>query len=152
MLTQLMIDQFLANKTLVLAGVSRSGKRFGNYILKDLAKKGFELLLVHPEVSEIKGQKCYASLSDLPVQVGGLVIVVPPEQTQKLVEQAYAVGINNIWMQQGSESPAAIKYCLDNSINLISGECILMFAQPGGIHKFHCWIWNLIGKLPKQKD
>lgn len=150
MTTRSSVDQFLSENTLALAGASRSGKKFGNAVVKDLTKKGYELLLVHSEANEIEGLKCYSDLSELPEQVGGLVLVVPPEQTEKIVQQATAVGIRKIWMQQGSESPEAVKFCEDNGINAIHGECILMFAQPTGIHKFHRWIWGLIGKLPAE--
>lgn len=149
MTTRSSVDQFLAQKSLALAGASRSAKKFGNTILKELTKKGYHIDLVHPEAAEIDGHKCYASVEDLPGPVGGLVIVVPPEQTEKLVRQAVAAGIKNVWMQQGSESSEAAKFCQDNGINEVHGECILMFAQPTGFHKFHRWLWGLIGKLPK---
>jgi hypothetical protein len=32
--------------------------------------------------------------------------------------------------------------------NTVHGECILMYAQPAGIHRFHHFIWKLLGKLP----
>jgi predicted CoA-binding protein len=143
------IDQFISLRNLALAGASRSGKKFGNTVLKEMTKKGYAIVPVHPEAAEIGGFKCCPSLSDLPAPVEGLIIVVPPEQTEKIVTDAAARGIRNIWMQQGSESPKAVNTCREHGINEVHGECILMFAQPAGIHKFHRWIWGLLGKLPK---
>ena len=151
MTTRSSIEQFLSENTLALAGASRSGKKFGNAVAKDLTKKGYKLFLVHPEASEVDGLKCYSNLAELPDEVGGLVLVVPPEQTERIAQEAAAMGIQNIWMQQGSESREAVDLCQENGINVIHGECILMFAQPTGIHKFHHWIWGLIGKLPGDK-
>lgn len=151
MTTQSSVEQFLSEHTLAVAGASRSGKKFGNSVVRELTKKGYELFLVHPEADEIEGLKCYPDLSELPERVGGLVLVVPPEQTEKIVRQAAAAGIRKMWMQQGSESAEAVKFCKDSGINAIHGECILMFAQPAGIHKFHRWFWGLIGKLPAGK-
>jgi hypothetical protein len=34
-------------------------------------------------------------------------------------------------------------------IEPVAGECILMFTDPGGMHRFHRWIWNVLGKLPQ---
>lgn len=149
MTQQSLVKAFLSEKTLALAGVSRSGKKFGNAVLKELTNKGYEVLVVHPEAQEMEGQSCYASLSELPDRVGGLVLVVPPPQTEKLVKEAHQAGIKTIWMQQGSSSSEAVKYCEENRIAVISGECILMFAHPQGFHKFHHWLWGLLGKLPK---
>ncbi len=150
MTTRSAVDQFLSRKHIALAGASRSGKKFGNAIVKELGKKGYSFSLVHPEADEIAGQQCYSSLSDLPDDIESLLLVVPPEQTEKLVREAAAAGIRNVWMQQGSESTEAVDFCSENGINVVHGECILMFADPGGLHKFHHWLWGLFGKLPEE--
>jgi len=150
MTTQASIEGFLAAKTLAIAGVSRSGKGFGNLVLKDLTGKGYEMYPVHPEVDEVGGVRCFRSISDLPKEVGGLVLVVPPNQTEKLVRQAKEAGINRVWMQQGAESTEAIRYCEENDIDAVNGECIMMFAQPAGVHRFHRWLNGVFGKLPSE--
>lgn len=149
MMDQIQVESFLAERKMALAGVSSKTKKFGNAVYKELKGKGYELFLIHPSAKEINGVVCYADISLLPEKVGGLVTVVPPEQTEKLVREAHAAGIHKIWMQQGSESESAIQFCQDSGMVVIHGECILMFAQPRGIHKFHHWLWGLFGKLPK---
>jgi predicted CoA-binding protein len=134
---------------MALAGVSRSGRGFGNAVLKDLSRKGYEVLPVHPEASEIGGVRCYPSLGDLPKQPGGLVLVVPPDQTEKLVREAHETGIGRVWMQQGAESEAAIRYCEQHDLDVVHGECIMMFAEPKGIHRAHRWLRGVLGKLPQ---
>jgi len=150
MTTQASVERFLAEQTLAIAGVSRSGRGFGNAVLKDLTGKGYEVLPVHPQTDEVGGARTYRSLADLPDTVGGLVLVVPPEQTELLVRQAKKVGIDRVWMQQGAESSEAIRYCRENGIEAVHGECIMMFAQPTGIHSFHRWLWGVLGKLPEE--
>ena len=149
MASQTSIDNFLAQKILALAGLSRSGKKFGNAVLKDLTRKGYEVLPVHPAANEIGGVSCYPTLADLPKAVGGVVLVVPPDQTEVLVREASDAGIDRVWMQQGAESDGAIRFCRENGIDAVHGECIMMFAQPTGIHRFHRWLWRVFGKLPK---
>lgn len=151
MTTQASIEGFLAEKKLAIAGVSRSGKGFGNAVLKDLTAKGYELLPIHPEADEVGGVRAYSSLTDLPEGVGGLILVVPPKQTEKLVQQAKEAGINRIWMQQGAESPEAIGFCESSGIDAVHGECIMMFAQPTGVHRFHRWLNGVFGKLPADR-
>ena len=64
--------------------------------------------------------------------------------------EANEAGIKKIWMQQGSESPKAIKFCKENGIELVEGECIMMFSEPvKSIHKFHRGLNKLFGKYPK---
>jgi predicted CoA-binding protein len=152
MTTQASVEGFLAERTLAIAGVSRSGKGFGNSVLKDLAGKGYEVLPVHPEAEEVGGVRSFPSLAELPKRVGGLVLVVPPDQSEKLVRQAKEAAIDRIWMQQGAESAEAIRYCEENGIDAVHGECIMMFAQPTGIHRFHRWLNGVFGKLPTMED
>jgi predicted CoA-binding protein len=150
MTTQASVEGFLAEKTLAIAGVSRSGKGFGNSVIKDLTGKGYEVLPVHPEAKEVGGIRCSPSLGELPKEVGGLILVVPPDQTEQMVRQAKDAGIKRAWMQQGAESAEAIRYCEENGIAAVHGECIMMFAQPTGIHSLHRWLWGVLGKLPSE--
>jgi predicted CoA-binding protein len=82
--------------------------------------------------------------------VGGVVVVLPPSATEKLVRDAAEAGIKRVWLQQGSESAAAIQYCENSGIAVVHGHCMLMFAEPVGLlHRIHRGIWRLIGRMPK---
>ena len=145
------IDEFLAQKTLAIAGVSRSGKKFGNTILKDLTTLGYRLLPLHPEAVEVGGHRAYPSFAALPEPVGGVIVVVPPAQAESVVKAAAAHGIRRVWLQQGAASPEAIRFCEDNGISVVHGECVLMYLKPSTswIHGAHRWVWDLIGRAPK---
>lgn len=152
MVTEAVVRHFLSQRAIAVAGVSASGKGFGNTIVKELGRKGYEVHIVHPEAKEMNGQTCVSSLVELPKEVEALLTVVPPDRTETLVKQAAEAGIKTVWMQQGSESEAALRLCEEQGIDAVVGECILMFAAPTGIHKFHQWLWGLFGKLPKDED
>lgn len=144
------VDQFLSEKRVALAGASRSGRKFGNSVLKELRTKGYEVFPIHPEASAIDGVPCHRCVADLPAGVECLILTVRPAQTELLVQEAAASGIKRIWMQQGAQSARAIRVCEEKGIRVVHGECILMFAEPLlWIHRAHRWIWRLIGKLPR---
>ena len=143
------VDEFLSKKNLAVVGVSRESTKFGNVIYKELKKKGFTTFGVNPNLESIDGDKCYRSLRELEGKIEGVVNVVSPKETINVVKEANALGIKNVWMQQGSESDEAVAYCRENDINEVHKECILMFAEPvKSIHGFHRWIWKVLGKLP----
>ena len=88
-------------------------------------------------------------LMDLEEPIGGVMIAVPPDQTEKAVQHVIKANIRRVRIQQGSESKSAIQLCDENGITAIHGECVLMFAEPvKSFHAFHRWIWKLLGKLP----
>lgn len=149
MVTMAGITKFLEQKKLAVVGVSRSEKKFSNKLYKVLKSKGYQLSAVNPYTDRIDGEACFANIQSLPQQVNGVVIVVPPNQTEQVVKDAFAAGINHIWLQQGAESKGAIDFCKKNGINVIYNHCILMFAEPSLPHKCHRYVWKALGKLPK---
>lgn len=150
MASRAMIDEFLGQRALAVVGASRSGKKFGNVVLRELAGKGYRVLPVHPEAAEIDGQRCWSSLSELPEEVGGVVVVVPPEQGLAVVDSAADAGLRRLWVQQGGESPALLERAAERGLEVVSGECILMFAEPAEFyHRMHRWVWAVMGKLPE---
>jgi predicted CoA-binding protein len=142
------IDAFLAEPAIAVVGVSRSGKGFDNLAARELRRKGYRVYPVNPQADLIDGDRCYRSLADLPEPVGGVLVVVPPAQGLDVVRHAAAAGIRRVWLQQGAESPELIKTCAELRLETVSGQCILMFARPTGIHKAHQWVWRVLGKIP----
>lgn len=143
------VENFISSKNLAVVGVSRKGGKFGNVIYKELKKKGMNIYGVNPNMETIEGDKCYKNLNELKGKIDGVINVVSPDQTLDVAKQAKEIGVKNIWMQQGSESDEAIKFCQENGINEVHKECILMFADPvNSVHSFHKWVWKVLGKLP----
>ena len=70
--------------------------------------------------------------------------MVPRSETEKVIQDAIRSGISHIMIQQGAESEKAINLCKEKGIDIIAGECVLMFAEPTAFyHRIHRWIWNL---------
>ena len=144
---QVQINGFLEDRAMAIAGLSRTGKKFGNIAYKTLTGKGFSLYPLHPKTQEIEGIKCYASLTELPQDVKNLLLVVPASQSEAIVQQVPESSIKRVWMQQGAESDTAIRFCHEHDILVIHSQCILMHAEPKGIHKLHHWLSGMFGKL-----
>jgi len=143
------VDDFILNNTIAVVGVSRGGQKFGNMAYRELKAKGYKLYPIHPTAEILEGDRAYPDFKSLPEKVSGVLIVVPPAQTESVVRDAASAGITRVWMQQGSESEAAIRFCQENDIAAVHGECILMFAGKSFFHKPHRWVWQLLGKLPR---
>lgn len=143
------VEDFIAQKKIAVVGVSRKKTKFGNAIYKELKQKGYDVFPINPHIAVFEGDACYPDLLSLPEKVDAVIINVPPAQTEKVVGEAKQAGINKVWLQQGSQSETAVKFCEENGIDCVSNECILMFAQPSAfIHRAHKWIWGVLGKLP----
>jgi predicted CoA-binding protein len=142
------INAFTSAPALAIVGVSRSGRKFGNLARRELASKGYRVYPIHPSATDIDGVRCYRSFADLPEHVNAVLVVVPPAEARQVVSEAAAAGIHHVWLQQGAESPEVLRVCRELGLDVVSGECILMFAHPTSYHRVHRMIWKVLGKLP----
>ncbi len=121
------IEQFLTSTVFGVVGASTNRDKYGNKVLRCYQQNNRQVIPVHPSEAQIEGVNCVASVSDLPVGAESISMITPPKITEKIVEQAAAKGIKNIWMQPGSESPAAVKFCVEQGLNVIAdGSCLLV--------------------------
>lgn len=143
-----LIDTFLSQKHIAIAGVSRNPKKFGTYVYKALQEKGYSLYPINPNMELFEGNLCYSSISKLPEEVTAIVISTKPEVTEKLLLEVQTKGIKNIWLLQGSADKTRIEKI--DPAKIIVKECILMHASPvKGIHGFHRFLRSAFGKMPK---
>jgi predicted CoA-binding protein len=107
-------------------GVSRSPAKYGHQVYKDLKEAGYVVYPVNPNIDEVLGDPCYPSLRELPEKPDVVDTVVPPEITEKIVEECKELGIERVWMQPGSESEQAINFCRQNNIKVVHDVCVMV--------------------------
>jgi predicted CoA-binding protein len=141
-------QEFVQNKRLAIVGVSRNENKFGNAAYRELKQRGYQVFAVNPSAETLMGDRCYPDLMSLKGEVDGVVVCVPAAQGVGVLQQAAEAGIRNVWVQQMAESPELLKTGQDLGLKLVSGKCILMYAEPvQSFHKWHRGFMRLIGKL-----
>jgi hypothetical protein len=122
-----LINKFLEKINIfAVVGASRDPEKYGHQVYKDLKGAGYKVYPVNPNAKEILGDKCYPDLKNLPAKPDVVNIVVPPKVTEKTVKTCKMLGITKVWMQPGSESENAIKFCHENGIDAIYGACVMV--------------------------
>lgn len=143
------INQFLEPKKMAIAGVSRDPKKFGNMVYKELKEGGFDVYPINPKIDQVYGDKCYKSVNDLPAEVRHLLVLTPKSLTLGTVQEALTKGIDNLWIQQYSETKEVMDFLKDKPVKLVTRECIFMWVEPvKGFHKFHRTVRKIFGFLP----
>ncbi len=145
------IRNLLDNKKIAIVGVSRNPKKFGYIVFKTMREKGYEVIPINPNAEVIDGVKCYKSIEELDENIKNLIVVTQKKETLNVITKSIAniSKFENVWIQQGSETKEVIDLLDKNEINYISGQCILMYANPTGFHKFHQTIAKLFGLYKK---
>jgi predicted CoA-binding protein len=150
------VHDFLAQKRIAVAGVSRDNRRHptGNLIYRRLKKTGHEVFAVNPHLQTFEGNRCYPDLRSIPGGVDGVVIVTRPEVTERIVHDCGDAGVRRVWMHQSigkgtSVSPEAVEYCRQRDISVIAGACPMMYGEGADVgHTCMRWVLGLTGNLP----
>jgi uncharacterized protein len=151
------IDDFLAQKRIAVAGVSREpgGKHGGSIIYKRLKERGYEVFAVNPNTDTVEGDPCFCDLASIPGGVDAVVIATTPAVAPSVARECKELGITRVWMHRsfggGSVSSEAHAYCRQNGIASIAGGCPLMYGPTSdGGHRFMRVFVGLFGQLPKE--
>ncbi len=151
-----LVDEFLAQKRIAVAGVSRESSHHpaANLIYRRLKTTGHDVFALNPNLQSFEGDVCYPNVGSIPGGVDGVVIVTRPETTERIVRDCSAAGVRRVWMHQSqargsSVSPEAVEYCRQHDMAVIAGACPMMFG-PGVDFGHTClrWLLSLSGKMP----
>jgi len=137
------VQDFLAQRKIAMVGVSRDEKDFSRAVYRQL-RGSHDLVPVHAEVDEIEGDPTVRSVDALPADIDGILVMTSPERTDEVVEAAIEAGIPRVWLfkgaGKGSVTDHAVALCVDHGIEVIDGQCPLMFAEPvATFHKVHAF-------------
>ena len=148
---------FLSQKNIAVAGVSRDSKQAANFIYRKLRTEGYTVFAVNPNAATVEGDTCYTDLKAIPVKPDGVVIVTRPEVTRQVVMECAELGITYVWIHKGidqknhSLSEEAVDLCHQHGIHVIPGGCPMMHCRHADIgHRLMRWIFSLSGKLPRE--
>lgn len=147
------IQAFVDQKRLAIAGASNNKDNFGRSLMTELAKKGYEVDGVNPNCEEIEGRPCAPTVKELSPEIENLILAVPSHLSEEIVNQCIGTSIKRVWMikgvGKGAYSEQAHLTCQENQIDVVYGFCPMMFMGDG-MHRFHFWLRKRFGKLPKE--
>lgn len=120
------IKKVLENsKIIAVVGLSPKPERASNDVARYLKDHGYKIIPVNPGHDEILGEKCYASLSDIPEKVDVVDIFRRPEHIPPIVDEALKIGAKVIWLQLGIRNDKAAQKALDAGKTVIQDKCML---------------------------
>jgi predicted CoA-binding protein len=148
-------EEFLAQRRIAVAGVSRDPKQAANLIYRRLRAAGYDAYAVNPNATEVEGDPCYPSVVAIPSTLDGVVVVTPPAAAVAIAGDCAQAGVPRAWLHRGigpgSLSDAAVAAFRERGIAVIPGGCPNMFgatADPG--HRCMCVVLTLTGKIPRR--
>lgn len=112
------------HKTLAVVGLSANWYRPSYFAAKYMIDHGYTVIPVNPSYQEVLGQKCYASLRDIPVAVDIVDCFRKSEDIPAIADEAIAIGAKVLWMQLGVVNEAARRQALAAGLEVVMDRCV----------------------------
>jgi predicted CoA-binding protein len=111
-------------KTIAIVGLSPKKNRPSNMVGQYLQNAGFTIIPVNPGQTEILGETCYPSLSDIPEKVDIVDIFRRSEDISPLVDEAIAIQAKVVWMQLGIINEEAAQKAQNAGLIVVMDRCL----------------------------
>jgi uncharacterized protein len=112
------------NRVLAIVGLSASWHRPSYFAAKYMLEHGYRVIPVNPQYQEVLGQKCYASLRDIPEKVDLVDVFRKAADVMPIAEDAIAIGARVLWQQLGVKNEAAAARARAAGLETVMDRCV----------------------------
>lgn len=112
------------NRVIAVVGLSASWYRPSYFAAKYMLEHGYRIIPVNPGASEILGQKCYASLRDIPGKIEIVDCFRRTGDIMPICEDAIAIGARVLWQQIGVRNAAAAARAEAAGLDAVMDRCV----------------------------
>jgi len=111
-------------RTIAVVGLSDNPYRASYQIARAMQKSGYHIIPVNPNVTEVLGEKAYASLEEVDHTIDIINVFRRPEQLPEIAKEAVQTDCRVFWAQQGIVNEAAYEYLKERDFAVIMDMCI----------------------------
>ena len=111
-------------RTIAVVGLSSNPMRASYGVAQFLQVRGYRIVPVNPNETEVLGEKAYPTLLDVPDAVDLVDVFRRPSVTPEVAERAVAIGAPVLWLQLGIESEQARRIAEEAGLTVIMDLCI----------------------------
>lgn len=111
-------------RTIAMLGLSPQAGRPSNIVARELLAYGYRVVPVRPAVTEVLGQKAYATLAEVPEPIDLVDVFRAAEHVDAIVDECLRLKIPAIWIQEGIINEAAAQRARDAGMTVVMDRCI----------------------------
>jgi predicted CoA-binding protein len=113
-------------RTIAVVGLSSKPDRASNEVAVYLQGKGYRIVPVNPNETEVLGEKAYASLLEIPEDVPIDIVDVfrRAEATPAIAADAVDVGAKVLWLQLDIVNDEARRIAEEGGLTVVMGACM----------------------------
>lgn len=119
------IKELLAKAgNIAVVGLSDKPDRTSYMVSAAMQSRGYRIIPVNPNADEILGEKCYASLSDIPEPVDIVNVFRRADQVVPVAEETVKIGAKVFWLQLDIVNEEAGRIASEAGVEVIMDRCI----------------------------
>lgn len=118
------IDAILRMHRIAVVGLSSNPGRPSYGVALHLQSKGYEVIPVNPNETEVLGKRSYSSLRDLPESPEVVDVFRRSEFVSGVVDDAIAAGARALWLQLGVIDYDAARRARDAGLLVVMDRCM----------------------------
>ena len=112
-------------KTIAVVGLSSRRSRPSYGVSEYMQSRGYRIIPVNPNETEVLGEKAYASLDEIPGSVDIVDVFRRSEFVPEIVDAAIRIGAQGVWMQEGVVHDDAAARARAAGLEVVMDHCIL---------------------------
>jgi uncharacterized protein len=123
-------------RSIAVVGLSAEWHRPSFFAAKYMQQHGYRIVPVNPRYAEVLGERCYASLRDIPHPVDMVDVFRRTEDVLPIAEQAIEIGARCLWQQIGVKNLAAADLACAAGLDAVLDRCVKIEHARlfGGLH------------------
>jgi predicted CoA-binding protein len=118
-------DLLRTSRTIAVVGLSSKKFRPSYGVAEYMQAKGYRIIPVNPNETEVLGEKAYARIEDIQEHIDIVDIFRRSEFVPSIVESAIRIGAGAVWMQEGVVHEEAAKKARQAGLAVVMDRCIL---------------------------
>ena len=113
-------------KTIAVIGLSADASKPSHYVSAYMQQHAYKLYPINPSLTEVLGEKSFPSLSALPIKPDIVDVFRLPSAIPAIVDEMIALGLCNLWVQQGIINTDAAHRAEESGIRVVMDRCIMV--------------------------
>lgn len=112
-------------RRIAVVGLSDRPTRSSYDVAAALQRRGYEIVPVNPNVTEVLGEQAYPTLADVPGKIDVVDVFRREEHLEDIAQQVVdRGGVRALWLQLGLHSPEARHLAAHNDLDYIEDRCL----------------------------
>lgn len=111
-------------RVIAVVGLSADWFRPSYFAASYMQSHGYRIVPVNPRYETILGERCYASLRDIPDRVDMVDVFRRSEDVLPIAQDAVAIGARVLWQQLGVRNLEADALARANGLDSVMDRCV----------------------------